>query len=286
MTTSSELPVLPALVDGVVTHRRPGPVAYAFRHKAYQWLVDLDELPRLPWYLRPFAGFDARDHPFGPVGSSAGDIRGNVLRFLADNDIELGPAGRVVMLANARVLGHVFDPLSVFWCFGSDGSLRCLIAEVHNTYRQRHAYLLTPDANGDAAAGKRLYVSPFNDVSGRYRMHFGLTNDRLAVRIALERDDQPRFDATFTGAVRPATRGTIARLAARRPAMPQRVSLLIRFHGIRLWLKGLTVAPRPAPPPEDGSADESSGAAAVRTSATALPVGAGGCPVGAGRVRG
>ena len=68
------------------------------------------------------------------------------------------------MLANARVAGHVFDPLSVFWCFDSGGDLACVVAEVHNTYGERHAYLLRPDHTGTARTGKELYVSPFNDV--------------------------------------------------------------------------------------------------------------------------
>jgi DUF1365 family protein len=245
VNTVAELPQLPAIVDGVVAHRRRGTAAHAFRHSAYQWLVDLDRLPVLPWYLRPFAGFDARDHLSAGTGSAPADIKSNVLRFLADSGVELGIPARVVMLANARVLGHVFDPLSVFWCFDAAGVLRCVIAEVHNTYRQRHAYLLTLDAQGDTTVDKQFYVSPFNDVSGRYQMHFGLTGDRLTVRIALVRDGLPRFDATFTGAVRPATRAAVVRLVLRRPVMPQKVSILIRLHGIRLWLKGLAIAPRP-----------------------------------------
>ena len=63
-------------------------------------------------------------------------------------------------------LGHVFDPLTVFWCFDSGGDLACVVAEVHNTYGERHAYLLRPDHSGTARTGKELYVSPFNDVSG------------------------------------------------------------------------------------------------------------------------
>ena len=58
------------------------------------------------------------------------------------------------MLANARVLGHVFDPLSVFWCFDADGALVCIVAEVHNTYGERHVYLLRPDPSGTAEDGQ------------------------------------------------------------------------------------------------------------------------------------
>ena len=66
----------------------------------------------------------------------------------------------------------MFNPLSVHWCYRADQSLACIVAEVHNTYGGRHAYLLHPDERGRAQAGKEFYVSPFLEVSGRYRMRF------------------------------------------------------------------------------------------------------------------
>ncbi|MDJ0429145.1 DUF1365 family protein, partial [Rhodococcus fascians] len=70
--------------------------------------------------------------------------------------------GTVTALLNARVLGYVFNPLSVYWCHDVDGSLRCVIAEVHNTYGQRHSYLIRPDGSDRAEVDKQFYVSPFN----------------------------------------------------------------------------------------------------------------------------
>ncbi|HZX98571.1 MAG TPA: DUF1365 family protein, partial [Dermatophilaceae bacterium] len=99
-----ELPSLPALVTGNVAHHRRGRVRHSFRYGVYQWLVDLDALPEQPWYLRPFAGFSAADH----VGDPDRPIKANVERFLDGNGVRLGESSRIVMLANARVLGHVF----------------------------------------------------------------------------------------------------------------------------------------------------------------------------------
>ncbi len=137
----TDLPVLPAIVDGVVGHRRRGQARHEFRHRVYQWLVDLDALPRPPWYLRPVARFDARDHLGGTGPDASRDIKANVERFLAHRGVDLGAGARIVMLANARVFGHVFDPLTVFWCFASDGpcgasSPRCTtpLANVTPTY--------------------------------------------------------------------------------------------------------------------------------------------------------
>ena len=244
-TTVDDLPELPAIVDGIVGHRRRAPLRHEFRHRVYQWLVDLDHLPRPPWYLRPVVGFDARDHLGGTGPCASRDMKANVERFLAGRGIDLGAGGRIVMLANARVFGHVFDPLTVFWCFGSDGTLRCVVAEVHNTYGERHAYLLALDPDGDVTVDKRFYVSPFNDVSGDYAMRFTLTRADVAVTIALRRGGEIIFDAGFTGTPTPATPRTVARFALRRPAMTQRVSVLIRLHGIRLWWRGLPIVGRP-----------------------------------------
>ena len=149
------------------------------------------------------------------------------------------------MLANARVFGHVFDPLTVFWCFGVDRGLRCVVAEVHNTYGERHAYLLTPAPDGKVDVDKQFYVSPFNDVTGDYAMQFTLTDHHVGVTIALRRSGHTVFDASFTGTPAPATTATIAGFALRRPLMTLRVAALIRLHGIRLWLRGLPVVERP-----------------------------------------
>ena len=244
-STTGDLPVLPAIVHGVVSHRRHGPVRHEFHHRVYQWLIDLDQMPRPPWYLRPVAGFDARDHLGGTGPDASPDIRTNVDRFLTQRHVDLGPGGRVVMLANARVFGHVFDPLTVFWCFGADQTLRCVVAEVHNTYGERHAYLLTLGANGEAEVDKQFYVSPFNDVSGQYAMRFVLDDDHVSVTISLSRDGHTVFDAGFSGSPTPATARTIARFALRMPAMPHNVTALIRFHAIRLWFRRLPVIVRP-----------------------------------------
>ena len=252
VTTAADLPVLPAIVNGVISHSRRGPIRHEFSHRVYQWLIDLDEIPRPPWYLRPVAGFDARDHLGGSGPDASPVIKDNVERFLALRGVDLGRCGRIIMLANARVLGHVFDPLTVFWCFRADGTLECVVAEVHNTYGERHGYLLKLDGNGEAEVDKEFYVSPFNDVSGRYAMQFSLTEHDVEVTISLLRGADNVFDAVFTGTPMPATIRTVARFAIRMPAMPQRVSALIRLHGLRLWLRKLPIAARPNHPYQEG----------------------------------
>ena len=149
------------------------------------------------------------------------------------------------MLANARVLGHVFDPLSVFWCYDSSGLLACVVAEVHISYGERHAFLMRPDDTGVAVTGKAFHVSPFFDVSGTYELRFTLRPDLVAATVTLRREGAVAFTATFRGRPEPATSRNLARRLIRQPLMPQRVSALIRVHGIWLWLRGLPIRAHP-----------------------------------------
>jgi uncharacterized protein len=223
-----------------IRHARRDPLENAFTYRSYSWYVDVDELPKLPWWLGPLAGFHAKDH----LGDPAASIRENVDRFLAVNGEE-PDGGRVTMLANARVLGHVFNPISIFWCRRADGALRAVIAEVHNTYGERHCYLLHPDGAGRARTDKEFFVSPFNEVDGRYRMSLPEPAGELAVAVVLERAGRKPFTATMTGVRRPATAGSILAAAAAVPLAPLRLVLQIRWQGIKLWARGLPLTNRP-----------------------------------------
>ena len=244
MSTVAELPTLPALVVGRVHHTRHRPLKHSFTHRHYQWLVDLDDLPVLPRWLRAVAEFRGEDHLAGAPGMAA--LKDNVLRVLRREGVETGDVPRVVMLGQARVFGHTFDPMTAFWCFADDGSLRAVLVEVHNTYGGRHAYVLHPDAVGRAVTRKDFHVSPFNDVEGEYAIRLHLTPQRVGVAIRLLVRDEPLLTASVTGAPRQATVSTIARTVVRHPLMTQRVSGLIRVHGTWLWLRRLPVRARPA----------------------------------------
>lgn len=235
------------LYDATVAHTRRGPVGNSFSYRVHMWLVDLDDLPRLPRALRWLARFEGSDH----LGEPGRSIRDNVDKFLAPHGIDL-TGGRVLMLANARVAGYVFNPISVHWCYRSDGDLACIIAEVHNTYGERHAYLLRPDAAGRAEADKQFYVSPFLTVDGRYLMRFSPPGDALSVTMALRQGDATPFTATLRGTPRPATLPTVLAAALRQPFMPLLVSALIRYQGIKLWLRRLPVIHRPPHMPQEG----------------------------------
>nr|WP_030898333.1 DUF1365 domain-containing protein [Streptomyces sp. NRRL F-5126] len=246
--TPPTAPVPPALYPCTVAHVRVTPRRYAFHLRTYLWLIDPDRPPQLPWWLRPLAGFDARDH----FGGSRPTLREGLDAFLAANGIDLA-GGKVAMLAHARVFGHVFNPLTLYWCHYPDGSMACVVAEVHNTYGERHCYLLGTDKSGRVTASKDFYVSPFFPVDGDYTMLLPEPAGRLSLTVHLDRAGGRAFTATVRGERRPATRRALVGVAVRHPWSAAAVSVGIRVHGIALRvLRGLPVQPRPRHPHQEG----------------------------------
>jgi len=243
-----DLDVLPALYDAEVVHSRRERVRRTFRHRISLWLVDLDALPVLPRWLRPFGRFEAADH----LGVPELSIRANLDAWLATQDVDL-QGGRVVMLANARSLGYVFNPITLYWCSLPDGRPECVVAEVHNTYGERHCYLLRPDPRDRAMTTKEFYVSPFLAVDGEYEMRVSRPGHDLAVAVSLRRHGETVFAVGLRGTRHAATRRRFVGTLLRHPFGSYRVSALIRMHGIGLWLRRLPVQPRTPHVPQKGT---------------------------------
>ncbi len=221
-----------------ITHTRRAPFRRSFRHRSHLWVVDLDRLPepgRLGW-LR--GKFDARDHFDG----GSGTIREGLDDYLGAHGVDVR-GGRTLMAAHPRALGHCFNPISVFWCWrdpDGTGPADATVVEVHNTYGDRHAYLVPTDIRGAGQVEKAMYVSPFHGTDGRYSVVApppDPTTGRLSVSVTLHPEDGNRFTATVVG--EPARRPPVVALSALRGAV------LIRLHGVLLWLRGLPVRPRP-----------------------------------------
>ncbi|WP_067691058.1 DUF1365 domain-containing protein [Nocardia jejuensis] len=231
----------PVLYLTRIRHARKEPVRHEFEYRGYSWYFDVEHPPRLPLPLRPLAYFRARDHLHGP----GADLRARLDDLLAQHDVDC-VGGRITTLMNARMLGYVFDPLTLFWCHDDRDRLRCVIAEVHNTYGDRHSYVLFPDDLGRVTADKRLYVSPFNAVDGHYVLRVPEPDDALAIRIVLLRDHTAPFTASVSGHRVPVTARTVLRAQLRTPFSPWLIAARIRRHGLALWARGLPISPRPS----------------------------------------
>lgn len=223
------MPVEPRVYATTVRHVRRTPFKRSFENRSHLWVVDVDHLPDHGVLGR----FEARDH----LGDPGLSIRANLEAFLADRGVDLG-GGRVLMAANARAFGHCFNPISVFWCWDAAGEPAATVVEVHNTYGDRHAYLVHPDVNGRASTPKAMYVSPFHGTDGTYELAVPVPGRSLSIAVTLHSDDGAVFSASLSG--RRTDRG-----AWRAAPAALRGSVLIRAHGIRLWLRRLPIRPRP-----------------------------------------
>lgn len=234
-----------------IAHTRRRPFHRTFRLASHTWLVDLDAVPdhgRLAWAK---GSFEPRDH----LGDPRLSLRGNVEHLLDLHGVALargGERGRILMAAQPRAFGHCFNPISVFWCFAGGQSLdeipAAVVVEVHNTYGDRHAYVVHPDAQGRAETPKAMYVSPFHGTDGTYAIAVPTPSTgpegRLQVAVTLRTDDGAVFSASLAGT---AVAGSAqpGRTPWRAAAQSLRGSVLIRVHGIWLWARRLRVRPRP-----------------------------------------
>ncbi len=192
-------------------------------------------------------------------GGAPGQGRGTA--WVRDVLAEAVPAfdqGRILLLAQPRVLGHVFNPVSFWLAHDPAGELRVVIAEVTNTYGDRHSYLCHADnmspitAQQTLTARKVLHVSPFQPVEGGYTFRFDITEDRIGIWIEY-RSQHGRLLATLTGPRVPLTSSGLLRAALRRPFGSRRVLSLIHWQALKLWWKGAAFRPRPAPPGSETS---------------------------------
>ncbi|MBB6628100.1 DUF1365 family protein [Nocardioides sp. KIGAM211] len=229
--------------DTTISHVRRRPFERTFTNRSRTWLVDLDDLPRHGRLAPVLGSFEARDH----LGDPSRSIRENVEAFLAQEEGLDLQGGRIVMAAHARAFGYCFNPISVFWCFSAGGAPVATVVEVHNTYGDRHAYLVHPDEQGRATTPKAMYVSPFHGTDGTYDLAVpvpsALPDARLHIAVSLRTDDGAVFSASLSG-----TRSSGGDRRDGWRAAPSALlgSLLIRVHGIVLWARRLPVRPRPA----------------------------------------
>jgi DUF1365 family protein len=242
-----------ALYVGTVMHARHSPRDHVFRYPVYQWLIDLDELPELDRRFRLF-GWNRR-----AITSWHDDDHIDIRAYLRDNDVDLGDGARIVCLANLRVLGYVFNPVSFWWCYRADGELACIVAEINNTFGERLPYLLSPvnevaDPRRHAfATEKRIHVSPFMSMDQRYTWFFSEPGARLSVRIDVHEEGMRPFHATFVSHRVELTPAAVRATLVRYPLMPAKVISLIHLNAARLALKRVPFFHKPPFVPGEGT---------------------------------
>ena len=241
----------PLIATGVVRHARLRPVAHAFAYPTYFLMLPMRTLrhSNAPGLVRNRLGllsFHDRDH--GDGGADALAWVESLLQREGITDAD----GEVWLQAYPRVLGYVFKPVSLWYCHRADGSLAAVLAEVNNTFGERHAYLLAGPQlawGHEVTAAKVFHVSPFCSVEGSYRFRFMRTGDRVVARIEHDDNTGPLLLTSVSGRLQPLDATSVRRAFFGMPLMTLGVIARIHWQALRLWLKHVPFYRKPALPP-------------------------------------
>lgn len=250
-----------ALYTGRVVHKRMRPVAHELDYRVFSLFLDIDDIDGAVAKshllarnrFAPLAFYD-RDH--GPRDGSP--LRPWVEARLRQKGLDLG-GGPIRLLCFPRMWGYVFNPLSVYFCYGRAGDLRAVLYEVSNTFGEWHGYLLPVPAGAYAdgrpfeqEAEKVFHVSPFLPVEGCYRFRLRPPGEGLSMLIRfLDGNGDAVLLASHTGERKPLTAGSLLSAILAHPFMTWKVIAAIHWEALRLWLKGASVFPKPARPERD-----------------------------------
>lgn len=243
-----------SLYPSKVLHFRYKPVAHRLRRRAYYLLIDLEEAQSLAGCFRFFSynrfnlvSWHERDHGDGSARPLRNQIEDHLRRAAIDPD-----GGSIRVLCMPRILGLVFNPLSIFFCYGRDGGLAAILYEVNNTFGQRHSYLFPVASHAGELrhhCAKRFYVSPFMPMAITYRFRLAEPGERLAVHITAEDATGEVLIAVLAGKREDLADGSLLRAFLRSPLLAWQVLGAIHWEALKLWRMGSGISRGRSCPP-------------------------------------
>ena len=244
------------MYKGYIEHRRLKPVEHHFRYPLYFYCFDLDELHDLDREL-PLFGYNRFQftslYDDDYLNLEKGNIREKLFRLLEEKPF-LDRISLVMLITSARYINYIFNPVSFYYCLASDGEIICMVAEVNNTFGEKHLYILHEvegQAEGYAAryvTDKVFHVSPFNNIEGQYEFLFTETGKEIDIRIRLHRNDEMVFEGKLFGRSKPLTPANHAKMLLRHPILPHLSIPRILFEAARLkFQKKLNHYTKPIP---------------------------------------
>lgn len=233
------------LYECSVMHHRFTPKVHHFAHDIFMCYLDLDELDLVAKKIHLFGHnrknlYSFRDADHEPAGEKP--LKERILAFIRHQDIDPGPLCRVMLLTLPRVLGYIFNPISVYYCFDAAGQPVCAVVEVGNTFREMKLYLLRRE---DLAAGltfsklvpKHFYVSPFSSLDLSFDFRLKIPGAALDIQIDDRDGDEKALISTLAGRRAGLTNRNLCWFTLKYPLVTLKVIFLIHWHALRLWLK-------------------------------------------------
>lgn len=248
------------IYTGTVAHSRKGEHPNRFEYGVYYVFVNIDELDSLGGTFKRFGHnhglFSVRDRDHGPRDGSP--LRPWIDSLLGRAGIDL-EGGRVFLLTFPRVLGFGFYPVSFWYCYHADGSIRAVLAEVRNTIGGHHNYLLHQggapfDFTKRPEVTKVFYVSPFIPMDARYEFRLSEPGETAGVAIHDFVEGPLLLVASLRLKAQELTDKNLMRLLFRFGPMSLRAWVLIHLQALRIVSKGIRyIAPPPGQPAEETS---------------------------------
>jgi len=239
------------LYIGTVFHKRYEPKTHELRYKVFTLYSDLDDLASIAknnrlFSLNKFNLVSFHEADYGdPETSKSANLKERLLTLLSANNIDASRVKSIKVLTYPRILGFVFNPLSVFYCYGENDRNIAIIYEVRNTFSERHNYIYAVPENGTFnekhAAKKSFHVSPFFDQQGHYEFSIIPPAEKVAVTIDYKHSGSSRLTACFSGRRQKITDKALLLLSLRMPFMTLKVIGGILYEALKLKLKGIKV---------------------------------------------
>lgn len=239
-----------SIYSGWVMHSRRMPRVHAFRYRVWWMLVDLDELEGVDGAVRLFS--HNRFNVFSLYDSDYGHGKGSLRQYVEERLSEAGlshAGARIELLTMPRLCGYAFNPLSIYFCHDHSGGVAAVIYEVHNTFGERHSYLIEASADPSGTlhqtSSKAFYVSPFLDDELTYKFRLRAPDTRIVVTITgLDGGSKPVIHTAMHGTRMPLTSAELLRRCLSHPLLTFKVIGAIHWEALRIFSKGIRIRPR------------------------------------------
>tara|TARA_B100001093_G_scaffold187866_1_gene180421 strand:- start:1443 stop:2219 length:777 start_codon:yes stop_codon:yes gene_type:complete len=228
---------------GKVIHRRFKPKNHYFKYRVFSLLIDLDDLNEIDNKIKLFSynkfniiSFFDKDH---------GDRDGTSLKNWVKKKLEnIGVDNKEIkikLFCYPRILGYVFNPLSVFFIYDKNDKIISIFYEVKNTFGEQHTYIFKAEDNETLRNGcvKKFHVSPFIDMECNYKFRVNKPSDKISVIIDQSDKDGKLLFASQDGTAKEFSNKNLFVSYIFHPLMTFKVIVAIHYEAFKLWLKGI-----------------------------------------------